>query len=164
MIRSRTKSFRGSTLVEVMTAALVLMVIFIGVLSYLYFCAINARRADVQTKAGRLGVLLLEGWKTAEGRLDYDVVSQFNRLPLDDFDNPGALPDVPALPNLLQGRCYRIDIDGVNYFVKLSYDDAVALRMLNAAVAWNRDYDAETLDFSSDRLVSLTKYADVSIP
>lgn len=151
-------------MVEVMVATLVLMVIFIGVLSYLYFCAMHARIADVQVRAGRLGLLLLEGWKTVEGDANYDVVSNFDKLPLGDFDNPGTLPDIPALPNLLQGRSYRINIDGVNYFVKLSYDDTSAPRTLNAAVAWNRSYDAETLDFNSSRLVSLTKYANFPIP
>lgn len=164
MMRFRTRNNRGATLIEVMVAALVLMIIFIGVLSYLYFCAMNARRADVQVRAGRLGLLLLEGWKTVEGNANYDVVSNFDELPLGDFDNPGTLPDIPALPNLLQGRSYRINIDGVNYFVKLSYDDTSAPRTLNAAVAWNRSYDAETLDFNSSRLVSLTKYANFPIP
>jgi hypothetical protein len=109
-------------------------------------------------------LLLLESWKSVEGNTDYDVVSRFDELPLDDFDDPGTLPDIPALPNLLQGRSYRIHIDGVNYFVKLSYDDTTAPWTLNAAVAWNRSYDAETLDFSSRRLVTLTKYANFPIP
>ena len=164
MIKFQTRQNRGGTLVEVMVAAVVLMIIFIGVLSYLYFCAINARRADVQVKAGRLGLLLLEGWKAVEGDTDYEVVSKFDELPLGDFGNPGTLPDVPALPNLLQGRSHRIDIDGVKYFVKLSYDDTAAPRTLNAAVAWNRDYSAETLNFHSSRLISLTKYANFPIP
>lgn len=164
MKKFRIKQNRGGTLVEVMVAALVLMVIFIGVLSYQYFCMLDARRTDVRVKASRLGLLLLEGWKTVEGSDTYDIVSDFDQPPLTDFSNPGSLDDVPGLPNVLQGRSFRIDIDGIKYFVKLSYDDSTAPRTLNTAVAWNRDYGAETLDFNSRRLIRLTKYANFPIP
>jgi type II secretory pathway pseudopilin PulG len=164
MKKFQIKQNRGGTLVEVMVAVLVLMVILIGVLSYLYFTAMDARRTDVRVTASRLGLLLLEGWKTVEGADTYDVVSDFAQPPLTDFSNPGSLDDVPGLANLLQGRSFRVDVDGTKYFVKLSYDDAAAPRTLNAAIAWNRDYGAETLDFHSRRLISLTKYANFPIP
>ena len=53
----------GLTLIEVMIAMVIIMIIGIGVASYMYACAWNAKRADVRITAKRVGQLLLETWK-----------------------------------------------------------------------------------------------------
>lgn len=165
MRMGRKKQNRGVTLIEVMIATLAVLVIVIGVMNFQYYCAMDAYEADVRVKAGRLGLILLEGWKTAQGDvLDYDPADQFGLPPLDDFtpiNDPGLLPlSIPF-------KYYRIGIDGVMYFVTLSYDEvddepstSRVLRKLNVAIAWNRDYGSNTLVFELRRFISLTKYTN----
>ena len=150
------------TLIEVMAAVLVVMVIVIGVMNFQFYCALDARKADVRVTAARLGQLLLEAWKTVEGDvLLYDPAADFGEPPLDDFS---VVAD-PGLPGLATSfRIYRIKINGTNYFVKLSYEDATAPRTLSAAIAWSRQWSSDTLDFEPRRLVRLTKYANYPPP
>ena len=159
MGRCRKQQNRGLTLIEVMIAAFAILVIIIGVMNFQYYCALDARKADVRATAGRIGLLLLEGWNTEGGIETYNPIADFGQPPLDDF-GLGGTPGIPGLDNMLGDECYRIKVNGAYYFVKLSYQDmADDLRMLNASIAWSRDYGSDTLDYHSRRLVSLTKYA-----
>lgn len=156
---SRKQLKRGLTLVEVMVAAAAVLVIVVGAMNFQYYCALDARKADVRATASRLGLLLLEGWNTQGGIETYNPIADFGQPPLNDF-GLGGNPGIPGLANMLGDECYRIKVNGAYYFVKLSYQDiADDLRMLNASVAWSRNFGSDTLDFHSRRLVSLTKYA-----
>lgn len=155
----------GVTLIEVMIAALAIAVVVVGAMQFQYFCALGAHKADVRVKAIRLGLLLLDGWKAVEGNhILYNPIVEFGEPPLDNFIGT-ADPGIPGLPDLLGNQCYRIQVDGVYYFVKLSYQDMDfgdppgILRKLNVAVAWSRPYNSVTLEFDSRRLVRATKYA-----
>jgi hypothetical protein len=159
MGRIPKKRNRGVTLIEVMIASLAVIVILVGVMQFQYLCALDAHKADVQATGARLGLLVMEGWKVVAGELTYDPLNDFNLILVNEFV---SIPDpgIPGLPTFF--RAYRVDVDGVKYFVKLSYDDTSAPRTLNVAVAWSRDFGSETLEFDAGQLVSLTKYATYS--
>lgn len=160
MGRTPKKRNRGVTLIEVMVATLAVTVIVIGVMQYQYHCALDAHKADVQATGARLGLLVMEGWKVVVGDVvTYDPLNDFNLILVKEFV-PIPDPGIPGLPVFF--RAYRIDVDGVKYFVKLSYNDASPPRTLNVSVAWSRDFGSSTLDFTPTQLVSLTKYATYS--
>lgn len=161
MGRNPKKQHRGVTLVEVMVAALATTVIVVGVMQYQYHCALDAHQADVQATGARLALLMMEGWKVVAGDvLTYDPLNDFDLILVNDFISIGDPFVDHGLPTFFYA--YKIDVDGVKYFVKLSYDDTSAPRTLNVAVAWSRDFGSDTLEFSLTRLVSLTKYATYS--
>jgi len=147
------------TIVEVVVALSTILVVVIGALSFQYYCAVDAREADVRAGANRLALLLLEGWRGAGGRVPPDSYA-FN--PVDEFDSivPITRSSV-GLDGLSQelGR-YRVVLNRVNYFVTLSYlDTSGAPRTLSATVAWSRDYKSEGLS-QYVRFVALTTYVE----
>lgn len=163
MERVRKNRNNGLTLIEVMVSMLVIMIIVIGAVSYMYASMWNARRAEVRITAARIGQLLLETWKVT-GPVDINGdwnVAAFN--PITDFG--------PELPNNFQAAAigpggtgggelgnYQIQIDGVNYFVTLLYNNNSQPRMLNARVAWNIDLASATLG-SNFQYIDLTSNA-----
>ncbi len=169
MRRSLGKFNKGLTLVEVMVTILVALVIVTGVMMYMYSSALNAHEADVRAIASRLNLLLLEGWKTKLGETNpYDPALDFfdSSNPAIPFEEITAIDPAPADPPGLDNatntfRYYRIKIDGVKYFVKMTYaDSSTGQRTLNVAVAWNRNYQTDSLDdYHSSRMVSMTKFA-----
>jgi len=156
------------TLIEVMVASLAVFVILVGVMNFQFYCALDARKADVQVTASRLGLALLESWRAAGGRVlpFYNPALEFDEPPLTNFVTV-ADPGLPGLATTFQ--VYRIAVDGVMYFTKLSYADVDInpgtprrLRTLNVSVAWSRDWGATTLNFDPRRLVRVTNYTDYS--
>jgi type II secretory pathway pseudopilin PulG len=159
MERVRKNRNTGLTLIEVMIAILVIMIVVIGAITYMYACMCNARRAEVRITATRVGELLLDAWKNTGGALTFNPQYVLNFLPsgdISDADGPGGFTDELAE--------YRIKIDGVNYFVTLSYLDELygdredPMRQLNVRVAWNIDYSSTEME-SGYKLISLTKFA-----
>lgn len=155
----------GFTLIEVMISMLVIMIIVIGAVSYMYACVWNARRADVQITANRLGQIMLEGWKVSGAG---DEILFFD--PTDnDFDDylPEEITAAAGPPGLSTGTplgSYRVKVNNVNLFVTLSYrnEQPVPLEdplyLLNACVAWNRNYVSDTLSGTYDS-ISMTSYS-----
>lgn len=79
-------SLAGLTLVEVMVAIVVIMIAVIGAMGYQYHSALDARKADVQITAARLGSMLLYDWKGSGG---YSGYSNYDVNDLTDFgDDP----------------------------------------------------------------------------
>ena len=162
MGRILKKPNKGVTLIEVMVASLAVFVILVGVMNFQYYCALDARMADVRATAANLGQLLLEGWNAVQGEAAlYDPATQFGSAPLNDLTSIGD-PGIPRLTNVF--KTYMIGINGVKYFVMLSYEDQdIAagtprrLRTLNVAIAWSRDFGSTTLTYGPTRLVRLTK-------
>ena len=147
----------GFTLIEVMVSMLVILIIAIGVASYMYSCAWNAKRADVRITATRVGQFLLETWKItghhifdASGNIigwswnvsDFDPTDpDFNSTLPDSFG--GITVDLGGVGTELGD--YGIQIDGVVYFATLLFDNNQPA-MLNARVAWNKNYSSATLE------------------
>ncbi len=163
MRRVQRQRFTGLTLIEVMIAALISVVIVIGVLGYMYACALNARAADVRATASRLGLLLLDAWKNSGGATTTTV---FNPQYILDFLPAADISAAEGPPGGLAAEWaeYRIRVDGASFFVTLSFFDELygtredPLRHLNVRVAWNRDYSSAGLT-EGYQSISLTKFA-----
>lgn len=147
------------TIVEVVVALSTILVVVIGALSFQYYCAVDAREADVRAGANRLALLMLEGWRGAGGRTPgerypFDPVEQFESI----VPISGSSVGLPGLSQEL-GR-YRVVLNRVNYFITLSYlDTSGAPRTLSATVAWSRNYKSEGLS-QYVRFVALTTYVE----
>lgn len=165
MERVRKHRNRGFTLIEVMVSILVIMIIVIGAISYMYACMWNAKRADVRITATRVGQMLLDSWKingpVVDGIWDVEAFDPTD----DDFDS--ILPDnigttsagIDGIGNELRGTRYEITIDGAHYFITLSYrQDFPNFYLLNACVAWSRNFGSVTLESEPQR-IWLTSYS-----
>jgi prepilin-type N-terminal cleavage/methylation domain-containing protein len=154
----------GLTLIEVMVSMVVILIVAMGAVSYMYASAKHAREADVRATAGRIGLLLLEGWKGNGVDVTTfnpaDVSKGFNKLPLSDFATPVNLNVLPGLTNTL--KTYRIETDKVKYFVKMTYGNYAPSdttpRQLSISVAWNRNYSDTALGANYNTVV-ISDYA-----
>ena len=72
----------GITLMEVMVTIVIITVVATGGMSYRYHSAANARKADVQITAARVGGLMLESWKGQGG------FSGYSKYDLEDGTDP----------------------------------------------------------------------------
>ena len=124
----------GLTLIELMVAILLLAIAVIGAMGFRYFCAMDARRADVQMTGARLGWMLLENWKASGGDTTY--VPLIPGLTI----TPGPGPAKPA--DFTQHQSYQVFVNGAYFYVTLSYRnaDTNGARALNANVAWMNRY------------------------
>lgn len=114
------KSRLGLTLIEVMVAITVVVVGILGAAMFRYVSALDARKADVQVGAGRVGLLILEGWKGAAGADGYNPYN----IPLNK-NLIGGSPDISISPKNGNGE-YPVELTGVSggtqtfYYVKLT--------------------------------------------
>ncbi|MBN2181288.1 MAG: hypothetical protein JW715_05190 [Sedimentisphaerales bacterium] len=138
-MKNNSGKFRKAlTLIEVLISLLIIMVIVIGVISYMYSCAANARAADVRATATRLGLLVMEAWKADQvditafdpGQLaSPDIVVNTSNTIVPSGGMAGTSPPL-GTP--------MIKINGVSYFVKLTYNSE-PLPKMEVLVAWNPD-------------------------
>jgi prepilin-type N-terminal cleavage/methylation domain-containing protein len=131
---SRENSSNGLTLIEVLVTIVVVAVAVLGAMGYRYWCALDARRADVQITGARLGWMLLENWKAAGGDATYQPEMKRMQLP------PGPGPAHPT--GFVPLGSYHAYFDGVHYYATLSSKDAAATaaRTLNVNVGWMKRY------------------------
>lgn len=93
-MRKRVKRrLQGLTLTEVMVTTAILLVAIIGAMGYRYYSTLDTRKADEQITAGRIGLLLLEGWRGSGGRAQTDPYNNFNPV---DLSVPGAKLQIAA--------------------------------------------------------------------
>jgi prepilin-type N-terminal cleavage/methylation domain-containing protein len=136
-----TKNFanrKGLTLPEVIVAAVILVIAVIGTLGIRYYSSLDARRAEVQNGAARLGSVFLEVWKGLGGPLDYDPKAE-----LDSQFDISTTELGPAAPSGFEKLgSYHIDSDRINYYATLAYQEPTQLkpRTLNVTVAWMHKY------------------------
>ena len=162
---------RGLTLIEVMIAMGILMFAVIGAMGYRYYSALDTRKADEQITAGRIGQMLLEGWRGGGGRNMGDPYNSFNPVNLSVPDaqlliaNGSSGPPVPSGFTSF-GSTYRVMSEGARYYATLSYKDedlngdgTLDMRILNAEVAWIEDYPTGNYQ-ATDRTVRLTTKVD----
>ncbi len=174
---------RGVSLIEVVMAMTILVVVTLGAAGYRYCSALDARKAEVQITAARIGSALLNGWKGVGGHSgysNYEVENPDDYNPNDPNDyNPNVKYDIelglgletnydapgPAVPEGFSGLDatgnpnYHFVVGGVNYYATLSYKDQTdGPRVLNVSVAWMDTH--QTWDDSGPyRSVDLTTYA-----
>jgi len=146
----------GASLVGTMVAVVVLLIALIGTSNFRYFSALDARKANEQTTAARIALMLCEGWRGIKGNETYDPTAHLGSC-LAITQNNYTCPEMPVDFTLL-GR-YTVVLESVNYYTTLSWRDVnPGLRALNVVVAWaQRDQGAGGID-SVDKTFKLTIY------
>lgn len=161
---SKTRSHRGVTLLDTLVAVVILLIALIGTSTFRYTAALDARRADAQTTAARVALLLCESWRGLSGDATLDPI----QLATGDFGVSASSWDGHVTPAgfTLLGN-YEIvmdsgDPDGLVYYATLSWNDAQpGLRALNVNVAWaQRSETAEGAE-NVDKSYALTVYTQV---
>jgi prepilin-type N-terminal cleavage/methylation domain-containing protein len=130
------------TLVEVMTAIAILAMVVLGTGFYRFHSSIDARKANMQNAAARIGLLLSESWRGVKGAADYDPVSHLGSMlaiSTESVDShtydycPVAIKpaDFTALGT------YRVYLNNDEYHAVLSWKNVAAgLRALYTVVVW----------------------------
>ncbi len=132
----RIRRHRGVSLVSTLVAVVILLIALIGTSSFRYCAAMDARRADAQTSAARIALMLCESWSGLDGAITYNPLIQLG----DDLVVTQSTigPTKPADFTLL--GTYKVvlkDFHGVNHYATLSWKDVQpGLRALNVIVAW----------------------------
>lgn len=160
MENRQKKRSAGLTIIEIMVAAVVVVVAVIGAMGFRYYCTLDARKADVQITAARVGLMLLEGWKGMGGRSSVYPYNNYDPLNMPAIGPQFQIssdigPDVPD--GFDSFGSYLVTIEGAYYYATLSHQDEPAndMRILNVFVAWPEDYPTGTLS-DSDRSVRFT--------
>ncbi len=145
---------RGVTLAEVSVSIAVAAAVVLAALGTRYLSVKQAVRGDAYNTAGRIGLLLLEGWRSSTAPNTYNPATKFaGQLTLTAASGPPAPGGLTALPS------YRAVLDGRNYYVTLAYKNATttAPAVLHVTVGFRRDYQAGSLT-TADNYVRLTTY------
>lgn len=139
----------GFTLVEVMISVLIVTILATGAMGYQYTSTRDVKISEVQATAARIAMLLLESWKGQQGDTEFDPADTFASEMT--IQNAITGPDAPngslGAPLTTLGS-YEIIVNNVYYYVTLSYDDESESEpmILNATIAWRRDYGQGELD------------------
>lgn len=127
---------RGVSLVDTMIAAMILLIGLLGTCGIRYAAALDGRRADAQTTAARIALMLCESWRGINGDETYDPTIY---LSPDLTITKGTGPANPYDFTLLGSYTVAFD-SGTgtnNYMTTLSWKDIQpGLRALNVGVAW----------------------------
>jgi len=136
------------TLIEVMVSILLVTTIIFGALMVRYHAVRQAVRADAYETAGRIGQLLLEGWRSTELEV-YDPNERFPDQLL--FEEAAAGPDVSAdgfteytTPTGI--TYYEITFGNRHYYATLGYRSAVLTEgaerppVIHVTVAFQNNY------------------------
>lgn len=132
----RIRRRRGTSLVSILIAVVILLIALIGTSNFRYCAAMDARRADAQASAARIALMLCESWAGVNGAVTFNPVVQLD----DDLAVTQSLtgPAKPADFTIL--GTYRVvlkDFHGVRHYATLSWKDIQpGLRALNVVVAW----------------------------
>jgi prepilin-type N-terminal cleavage/methylation domain-containing protein len=155
---------RGLTLIEVTVSIAVVTIVILAAIGTRYLAVKQAVRADAYNTAGRIGLLLLEGWRST----DLDIYEPLVRLGGQiSISQSTTGPDVTAagfnLYTSPDGYAHYDIVQGPrHYYATLGYTDvdptvgAERPPVLHVTVAFRHDYGA--WDASSANYVQLTTY------
>ena len=163
----RKKQMRGLTLIEIMVVILIISVAVIGATSFRTFCVVDAKKADVQINAARIGSMLLETWKGMGGFSSYNPSLEF---PLSTYGSQFSITTTttgltePTGFTALASKYQILDkANNVYYFVTLSYKPAVASPSeplaLNATIVRRPDYTNGSIT-TNDQTLKMTTYVN----
>lgn len=142
------------TLIEVMVSILLITIVVVAALGARYLAVKQARRADAYNTAGRLGLLLLEGWRSTGEPRDYDPEARFSG----QMTITGGATGPTAPTGFTALDTYHVVQDNVNYYATLAYDEpADAPAVLHVTVGFRHQYQAGTIS-ETDNFVRLTTY------
>jgi hypothetical protein len=130
----RRKRASGANLIEVMAVTAILTITVVGTSGYRYCSSLNARWAEEQITAARLGQLLCGSWAGVEGDKTYDPEEHLGSdLEVDVLSPTKSLPST----FVLLGE-YRITLESVAYDCVLAWKDVTPeLRALWINVEWD---------------------------
>ncbi len=159
MITRQFKSSRGLSLVETMIAIVILSAAVIGASGYRYYAALDARKADIQMTAARIGLLFCESWHGVNGIETYDpTASSSSDLQITPITVPASYK-YAGFTTLGGYMVVASDANNVNYYAVLSWKDVAAgLRALNVTVAWPQRGQSAAVITDTDKLFMLTTY------
>jgi hypothetical protein len=146
----------GTNLIEVMAATAILIIAVTGASGYRYYSSLNARWAEEQTNAARIGQLFCGSWAGVEGDEAYNPIGHLDSdLEMETLATPGDLP--PDF--VLLGR-YRTTLAGVAYDCVLTWKNvSPELRALWVRVEWNwREEDPSNPDNTLRKSFSIITY------
>jgi len=163
MGKTPRKTGRGMTLIEVMIAMVVVIVGVLGAMMYRYSSALDARKADIHLGAERVALLVLESWKGAGGRLDFDPSSEIG------LENELGPSDV-IITKTTGG--YKVQLTGgtgAYYYVGLpapqdlpspndKLDPTEVIRELRVDVTWSVSAGSNIPSDFTGRVVTLKNY------
>ena len=89
MIIKQAKFAPAATLIEIITAILILSIAALSTSGFRYYSALNTRKADVQLTAARVASLILSTWKGSggySGYSKYDLIGGVDALDPNDYD------------------------------------------------------------------------------
>ncbi|HEC03536.1 MAG TPA: hypothetical protein ENI81_08365 [Phycisphaerales bacterium] len=159
-----SESRPGVTLVGTLVAVVILLIALVGTSTFRYTAALDGRRADAQTTAARVALLLCESWRGLNGDETHDPI----QLAAGDFGVSRSSWDGHVTPDgyTLLGN-YEIvmddgDPDGMAYYATLSWNDVQpGLRALNINVAWAQRSETAAGARNVDKSYTLTAYTQV---
>jgi len=152
----RKKRNTGLTLIEIMVAMTVITIAITGAMGFRYYSALDARKADVQITAARLGLLLLESWKGTGGNEDYNPALHLG-------SNLSLVSNTETMPTTLVSYStlnrYTVTVNGQKYYFALSHIDATESvpKVLSVNIAWPVGSQTSP-DLSNTQLLKLTTY------
>jgi len=150
---------RGFTLIEVAISILLVMTIVVAAISVRYLAVQQARRGDAYNTAGKLGQMLLEGWRSSGAPATYDPIARFAGQTVIVITTTTMAPPAPTGFTTL-GR-YQVVLDNVNYYVTLAYinEDVMTQQpaVLHAVVGFRHNYQAASVATGAN-YVRLTTY------
>jgi prepilin-type N-terminal cleavage/methylation domain-containing protein len=162
---------KALTLIEVMMVILIIAVGVIGAMGFRFYCVKDAKLADVQVNAARIGSMLLENWKGLGGHIDVAHITVFedaviNSCPEYSVSKGSTGPAAPKDFTALATK-YRIQdnanhdptANNVYYYITLSYKMATSTipMALNAVISWNEEY---AISGATAHSLSITTYVD----
>jgi hypothetical protein len=151
---NRTKTKKAFTLMEVIIAAIVLVIAVIGTSAFRYQAALGSRKADLYTTAVRMGVMLCEGWAGEGGTATFNPVATFSpQLDIIDSNSVGAPTGFTELGS------YEIIVDNFKYFATLSWKDmGYKIMALHIVISWDQRDQGINTAAAANKNFRLTTY------
>jgi len=140
----RRRWARAVCLAEVIAAMAILSIAAVGALGYQYHANKQARVAHAQITATRIGLLLLEDWKSTGGSTEYDPTTL--QLGFESVFIPGYFSQGQGVGvgTPLHNEAYTITVDNVPLVMMLKWQDVetdtiaeMTLRQLSAVVKFD---------------------------
>ncbi|MHC4153049.1 MAG: type IV pilus modification PilV family protein [Planctomycetota bacterium] len=163
-----SKRFRGTSLLEILIAAIILMVAVIGTAQYRYYWASDIRKGDMQTEAAGIGYLLCESWRGVKGAVDFDPITYLGSdLQIVKVYEPLEILGKDVDTEVFNLLCYcRItsNNNNTNYYAAMFYRDvSTQVRALNVVVGRASDGKGATTadELSKLKLFKLTTYTGI---